>query len=157
MQHQDRAVQARFRSGRSTLANKGLLFVSPLFLLSPIGAVATTIYVLVVGYVYGDARRRGMHHVLWTLLAIFIPNAIGVILYFILRDPVLVPCPSCGTPAKKGHAFCAGGGAAVRSECPQCRQPVEAGWRNCARCGVGPSGRPEGGSRTAPEGSAGPG
>jgi len=146
MQHQDRAVQARFRSGRSTLANKGLLFVSPLFLLSPIGAVATTIYVLVVGYVYGDARRRGMHHVLWTLLAIFIPNAIGIILYFILREPIPVPCPSCGAPARKGHAFCAGCGTAVRVACPQCRQPVEPGWRNCARCGAALLARSEGAS-----------
>jgi hypothetical protein len=77
-----------------------------------------------------------MNHVLWTLLAIFIPNAIGIILYFILRDPVPVPCPGCGTPARKGHAYCASCGAAVRAACPQCRQPVEAGWRNCAHCGA---------------------
>jgi hypothetical protein len=93
-------------------------------------------FVLLVGYVYGDARRRGMNHVMWTLLAIFIPNAIGIILYFILRDPVPVCCPSCGALARKGHAYCAGCGAAVRPACPQCRQPTEPGWRNCARCGA---------------------
>ena len=44
-------------------------------------------YVLLVGaYVNADARRRGMRYVLWTLLAILIPNAIGIILYFVLRD-----------------------------------------------------------------------
>ena len=47
-------------------------------------------WTLVVGYVYGDARRRGMRYVMWTLLAIFIPNGIGVILYFILREPLEV-------------------------------------------------------------------
>jgi hypothetical protein len=123
---------------------KGLLFVSPIFLLTLIGVVPMAIYVLLVGYVYGDARQRGMNHVLWTLLAVFIPSAVGVILYFILRDPVPVPCPGCGTPARKGHAFCANCGAAVRPACPQCRQPIESGWRNCARCGVGLAGRPEG-------------
>jgi hypothetical protein len=115
---------------------KAIALASPLFLLSLLGVAFLGAYVLLVGYVYGDARRRGMNHVLWTLLAIFIPNAIGIILYFILRDPLPVPCPSCGTPAKKGHAFCAGCGTAVRTACPQCRQPVEAGWRNCARCGA---------------------
>jgi hypothetical protein len=124
---------------------KGLLFVAPFFLLSLIGAVAMAIYVLLVGYVYGDARQRGMNQVLWTLLAVFIPSAVGIILYFILRDPVPVACPSCGALARKGHAFCAGCGAAVRAACPQCRQPVESGWRNCARCGVVLAGRPEGG------------
>jgi len=115
---------------------KGLLFVFPVFLLSLIGAAMLGVYVLLVGYVYGDARRRGMNQVMWTLLAVFVPSAVGIILYFILRDPVPVPCPSCGTPARKGHAYCASCGAAVRAACPQCRQEVEAGWRNCARCGA---------------------
>jgi len=113
-----------------------VLVMSPFFLLTLLGVAFLGAYVLLVGYVYGDARRRGMNHILWTLLAIFIPNAIGIILYFILRDPLPVPCPSCGTPARKGHAYCASCGAAVRAACPQCRQPVEAGWRNCARCGA---------------------
>jgi hypothetical protein len=115
---------------------RGLLFVFPVFLMTLIGAVALAIYVLLVGYVYGDARRRGMNQVMWTLLAIFIPSAVGVILYFILRDPIPVPCPSCATPARKGHAYCARCGAAVRAACPQCRQPLEAGWRNCVHCGA---------------------
>ena len=115
---------------------RGLLFVFPVYLMTLIGAVMLAIYVLLIGYVYGDARRRGMNQVMWTLLAIFIPSAVGVILYFILRDPVPVPCPSCATPARKGYAFCASCGGAVRAACPQCRQPVEAGWRNCARCGA---------------------
>jgi hypothetical protein len=113
-----------------------LPFVFPIFLASLVGAAFLGAFVLLVGYVFADAKRRGMNHVLWTLLAIFIPNAIGIILYFILRDPLPVPCPSCGAPAKKGHAYCAGCGTAVRVACPQCRQPVEPGWRNCARCGA---------------------
>lgn len=113
-----------------------LLVMVPVFLASLVGVALVGAYVLLVGYVCGDARRRGMNSVLWTLLAIFIPNAIGIILYFILRDPLPVPCPACGTPAKKGQAYCAACGAAVRAACPQCHQPVEPGWRNCTRCGA---------------------
>ncbi len=116
--------------------HRALLFVFPVFLLASIGAVPLAVYVLLIGYVYGDARRRAMNQVMWTLLAIFIPSAVGVILYFILRDPIPVPCPSCRTPARKGHAYCASCGAGVRAACPQCRQPLEAGWRNCVRCGA---------------------
>ncbi len=115
---------------------RALLFVVPVFLMSMIGAVALAVFVLLVGYVFADARRRGMNYVLWTLLAIFIPSGVGIILYFILRDPIPVPCPSCGTPARKGHAYCASCGTAVREACLQCRQPVEATWRNCVRCGA---------------------
>jgi hypothetical protein len=115
--------------------SRALLVLAPMFLLTLLGAVPIAIYVLLLGYVWGDARRRGMNHVLWTLLALFIPYAVGVILYFLLREPVPVPCPACAAPARKGHAFCASCGAAVRAACPGCRQPVEPGWRNCASCG----------------------
>ena len=98
--------------------------------------ILMVLYVLLVGYVWSDAKRRGMNAVLWVLLAIFIPNAIGVILYFILRDPLPVPCPSCGAPSGKDQAFCAACGAAVREACPQCRQPLEKGWTHCGRCGA---------------------
>jgi hypothetical protein len=125
-------------------APRRLLYVVPVFFLSLIGVAPLVIFVLLVGYVWGDARRRRMNHVLWTLLAAFIPGAVGLILYFILRDPVPVPCPSCGTPALKGHAFCSECGCEVRVACPQCRQPIEPGWRNCTHCGAslrpGPSG-----------------
>jgi hypothetical protein len=113
-----------------------LLAALPILVAALIGVSFLGVFVLLVGYVFADARRRGMNHVLWTLLAIFIPNAIGIILYFILRDPIAVPCPSCSAPARKGHAYCAACGTAVRPACPQCHQPVEPGWRNCARCGA---------------------
>ena len=122
------AWAARDRHAVSTLV--------PIFLLALLGVAPLALWVLLVGYVFGDARRRGMNAVLWTLLAIFIPSAIGIILYFILREPIAVPCPSCGTPARKGHAYCASCGGAVRRACAQCRQPVEASWRNCPSCGA---------------------
>jgi hypothetical protein len=106
------------------------------FLVCLIALVPLALYVLLVGYVWGDAKRRGMRHLMWTLLAIFIPNAIGIILYFILRDPVPVPCPSCRTPATKGHVYCSTCGCPVRRACPHCGQPIEPGWAHCARCGA---------------------
>ena len=44
-------------------------------------------YIALIGYVNADARRRGMRSVMWTLLAIFIANGLGIILYFVLREP----------------------------------------------------------------------
>jgi hypothetical protein len=116
---------------------KAMLALTPIFLLTMVvGALPLAAWVLLIGYVYADAGRRGMNALLWTLLAIFIPSAVGIILYFILRDPIAIPCPSCGAPARKGHAFCASCGAAVRRACSQCRQAVEPAWRNCPSCGA---------------------
>ena len=94
------------------------------------------VYVLLCGYVYGDARRRGMRYVMWTLLAAFIPNAIGVILYFILREPLLVACRACGTQVKQGFAFCSKCGTALANSCPECRTAVQPGWSHCTKCGA---------------------
>lgn len=94
------------------------------------------IYAVLVAYINGDARRRGMRHVLWTLLAIFIPNGIGIILYFVLRDPLLLYCPACGTPGRHSFAFCPRCGAALGAACPECRRSVETNWINCAYCGA---------------------
>ena len=71
----------------------------PALLVMSFIAAVFSIYVLIVGYIIRDARRRGMPALLWALLAIFIPSAIGIILYFILRRPLLRACTQCGTPA----------------------------------------------------------
>jgi RNA polymerase subunit RPABC4/transcription elongation factor Spt4 len=92
-------------------------------------------YTLLVGYVNGDARRRGMRYVMWTLLAIFLANGIGIILYFILRDPLLVYCPRCGAGVQPSHAFCPRCGAGVQPACRACHRTVQIGWTHCAWCG----------------------
>ena len=94
-----------------------------------------SIFVLLVGYVNGDARRRGMRYIMWTLLAIFIPNAIGIILYFLLRDPLLRDCPNCGTSVSQGFAFCSKCGTALAHACPECRSAVQPEWSHCTKCG----------------------
>jgi len=94
-----------------------------------------TILVLLIGYVYADAKRRKMRYVLWTLLATFIPQAIGIILYFILRDPLPSPCPNCRAEAPANFTFCPFCGTPLKPTCPQCGKSVERDWTNCAYCG----------------------
>lgn len=88
------------------------------------------------GYVYGDAKRRGMRYVMWTLLAIFVPDFIGVIIYFILRDPLPIDCPSCHNLVPSKFTFCPHCGNALRPHCPQCGKSVERAWTNCGYCGT---------------------
>jgi RNA polymerase subunit RPABC4/transcription elongation factor Spt4 len=109
--------------------------VGKLLMIVGVGIVPA-IYVLLIGYVYADAKRRGMRHVMWTLLAIFIPDAIGVILYFILRDPLMKPCPGCSQVLKSGYTFCPHCGTSLLPTCPNCGRGVELGWANCPTCGT---------------------
>lgn len=107
----------------------------PIFLVVVAPFIAA-VMVLLYGYVYADAKRRAMRPVLWLLLAIFIPNAIGVILYFILREPLPVPCPSCAAPARPGFAYCPRCGTEITPACPECKRGIEPEWSNCAYCGA---------------------
>jgi hypothetical protein len=94
------------------------------------------VWIPLIGFVNGDAKRRRMRYVMWTLLAIFIPNFIGIILYFLLRDPLPQPCGACGKTADGSFSFCPHCGARLGLSCAQCHRPVEAGWVNCAYCGT---------------------
>lgn len=91
---------------------------------------------MLFGYVYGDARRRHMNAIGWTLLAIFVPYLIGVILYFILRDPTPGSCPNCHQIVPGKYVFCPNCGKALRPHCPQCGKAVERNWANCGFCGT---------------------
>jgi hypothetical protein len=64
------------------------------------------IWVLALGYVYGDARRRNMPAVPWTLVAFLVPNLLGFLLYFVLRKPLATPCPQCGQAMTPEQRFC---------------------------------------------------
>lgn len=108
----------------------------PILFVGILISAAMFVYILILGYIAGDAKRRGMRVVLWVLLAAFIPNAIGIILYFILRDPLLRKCSACGASAGPSYAFCPACGASLGPACPTCRGPVEPGWSHCARCGA---------------------
>lgn len=93
-------------------------------------------WALLIGYVYADAKRRSMRYVMWTWLAILVPNAIGVILYFVLRDPLPKQCPHCATLAKPSFVFCPSCGTAMQPTCPNCARGLDPGWSNCPYCGV---------------------
>jgi len=69
------------------------------------------LWTLGLGYVYGDARRRSMPAVPWLLVALFVPNLLGFLLYFVLRKPLAHPCPQCGqaiTPEQRFCSWCGG-------------------------------------------------
>ncbi len=94
------------------------------------------VWVLMVGYVNADSKRRQMNRLLWTLLVIFIPNAIGFIVYFLLRKPIAHPCPKCRAPLLPEFVFCPACGLELAQKCPGCHKAVERGWVTCAFCGA---------------------
>jgi hypothetical protein len=91
-------------------------------------------WVLLVGYVNRDARRRGMSVTLWTVLVIFVPDAIGFIIYFLMRQPLRIPCPKCGAVADPAFNFCPKCKFNLHPACPGCHRAVQAGDLYCPFC-----------------------
>jgi hypothetical protein len=80
-----------------------LVFQISLILLLGLSAAG---YVLLAGYVYRDAGRRGMPPVPWSLLTLLVPGAVGFIFYFIARHPLLPLCARCGRPLHPDQPGC---------------------------------------------------
>lgn len=104
------------------------------FMLLFIGlSFATTILTAV--WIYKDAKKRDMDAVLWTLLVVFIPSYIGIIIYFISRQKQkLYACPRCGAEVKEDYSACPTCSLQLKRQCPQCGLACEEGWHNCPGC-----------------------
>ena len=92
-------------------------------------------YVLVVGYVSRDVKRRGMSAGLWMLVVIFMPGLIGAVVYFLLRQPIMVRCPNCTTELTAGVHFCPQCRFQVAPVCGQCFRGVQITDVYCPQCG----------------------
>jgi len=104
-------------------------------LISLVGGAVLGIIVLMVGYVYADSKRRGMNALLWTLLVIFVPKALGFIAYFLLRKPLLIPCPNCGTEVGSDFRYCPKCGHALTPSCSHCGRSISRDYVCCPYCG----------------------
>jgi len=106
----------------------------PLFgLLAGIGGGA---YLLLVGYVSRDSKRRGMSPVLWTLVVLLIPNGMGILLYFVLRQPLHSACPQCGSAVQAEFQFCPRCSYKLSPSCPRCQRVVDGNDVYCPYCGI---------------------
>jgi hypothetical protein len=104
------------------------------FLLGAIAGTVLACYVVLIGYINRDAGQRGMSRVWWTLLAMFVPNGLGIVLYFILRRPRTAHCPQCAAEVEAGFSFCPCCRATLKPVCPHCQHSVDLGDKFCPYC-----------------------
>ena len=92
-------------------------------------------YVALIGYINRDAGRRSMSRLWWTLIAIFVPNGLGIVLYFVLRKPRTAYCSQCNAEVEPGFSFCPHCRNRLQPACPHCRRGVDLGDKFCPYCG----------------------
>ncbi len=92
-------------------------------------------YMLMVGYVSRDAPRRSMSTRLWVVICLVMPGGPGPVLYFLLRQPVVARCPSCGTSIHTEFHFCPQCAYQVSASCGNCHRGVRVTDLYCVYCG----------------------
>jgi len=92
-------------------------------------------YALLVGYVSRDVKRRNMSAPLWMLIVVVMPGGIGAVVYFLLRQPILIRCPNCTTELTAGVHFCPQCRFQVAPVCGQCFRGVQITDAFCPQCG----------------------
>jgi len=99
-------------------------------------------WILLLGYVNADARRRGMGPLLWTLICIFVPNLLGFLIYFVVRKPQGKFCNHCGYPVDELFRYCPRCGKSQSLVCGSCGKPVRPDFVCCPYCGKAIGGAP---------------
>ena len=95
-------------------------------------------FIFMVAYVNRDASRRGMNSALWTILIlVFLPTwgLIGLVIYFLMREPLPYSCPQCGTSVSARFNFCPNCKCNLQPSCPQCKREVAELDKFCPYCG----------------------
>ncbi len=86
------------------------------------------------GWVWFDARRRGVEAPLaWTILTL-VANVVGWATYLVARGWQRTVCPSCGKGLRATYRACPYCGTQIGRGCPSCGRAVEEGWSFCAHC-----------------------
>jgi hypothetical protein len=110
----------------------------PLAVRGLLGVVAGMVlgcYLVLIAYINRDAGRRSMSRLLWTLIAIFVPNGLGIVLYFVLRKPRAARCSQCNAEVEPGFSFCPRCRNRLQPVCPHCQRSVNLGDKFCPYCG----------------------
>ena len=142
------AAQWFFNIALARQSNAPPVWARPL--LGILAGVGAGCYLLFIGYINRDAKRRAMSPVLWTIVAVIIPNALGIILYFILRQALRSACPQCGHAVQTEFNFCPCCSHKLSPNCPQCQRLVGVSDVFCPYCATSlrPQATPASGHRT---------
>ena len=101
-------------------------------------ALLTSATLFMFGYVYRDAKRRGMHPALWTIVVLILSPSFGVlglIIYLLVREPLPFPCPQCATSVSARFNFCPNCKTNLHPACPHCQREVADTDKFCPYCG----------------------
>ena len=94
------------------------------------------ILALIGTVVYRDAGKVGMNQWMWLTIVVFVPNALGIIIYLVVRssEKKKIKCLSCGETIQRDFAKCPHCGVDLKLKCSECKKAVDSDWKVCPYC-----------------------
>ena len=117
-------------------ANRSISKIIPPLIVPLIFVLIFAIMYLIGRFVFNDSKQKGMDPWLWTAVAIFIPNLIGLIIYLAVRNSYTEKiCTNCKNPVDENFINCPFCGYKLKNNCNSCGCAVEPVWNICPKCG----------------------
>jgi amino acid transporter len=120
-----------------SLRNQPLLSCLALAGVITVAAFFFSLFLFILGYVYRDAKRRGMNPGLWTLLVLILSAGyvfIGLIIYLLVREPLPFTCPQCAATVSARFNFCPNCKYNLHPACAHCQREVADTDKFCPYC-----------------------
>ncbi|MBZ9685924.1 zinc ribbon domain-containing protein [Clostridium estertheticum] len=117
-------------------ANGNISEIIPPLIILPLMFILFFGTIFLIGrFVFKDSKQRGMDPWLWTTIAIFVPNLIGLIIYLVVRTSYTKKiCTSCGKPVDEHFMNCPFCGYKLKENCNSCGSAVDPEWNVCPKC-----------------------
>lgn len=109
----------------------------PIMILLIFFAITIGVMIAIGRIVYKDAVAHNMNGWLWTVVAIFIPNFIGVIVYLVVRSNAEKEfnCSKCKAKVQADYNICPQCKSQFGKLCPSCKHAVNNEMAFCPYCG----------------------
>jgi RNA polymerase subunit RPABC4/transcription elongation factor Spt4 len=87
--------------------------------------------------IYKDAHIYGLPPLKWALIAVFVPNLIGLVLYLVARSKVEkeLCCSNCKKPVEKDFNLCPHCSCVFENTCQVCKKALKSEFEICPYCG----------------------
>lgn len=97
--------------------------------------ITLLIKIVIIIYVYNDAKTHDMNRILWIALILLLPSYIILIAYLIVRKyNEYTSCPNCQFRVKKKTSICPNCNQILTYTCPRCNKKIKEEWDMCPYC-----------------------
>lgn len=107
-----------------------------LIIITVIFSIILILVILMAVFVHKDAKKLHLNPWMWTLIVVYGPNGLGLIIYLIIRsnEKKKLRCIKCGVPVDRDFKICPHCGQQFGKTCSSCGKFIQEEWSVCPYC-----------------------